>query len=230
MVCAVVAQDAVDAIMNGLTQQSYAIVPIPPEEPQLVVHNITSWVPYSPELVVDMTGLPVEEIRDRYGDTVLVRMGLNGPLELKRGGVEPSPAEVRETAAILRQATASGATPRPSGTPQDAQAADGGISGRQDLPASPTGLSDARADRMAEMVIEQDREATQWAERLHKAEAALQSAEQARARVVRHAVDLAGYRPVEADALAAVILGMDPRDCRPGAALKALEEQEWTHG
>lgn len=91
------------------------------------------------------------------------------------------------------------ASPRSSETPQNAQAGDGGISGRHDPSDTSTGLSDARADRMAEMVIEKDREATQWAERLHKAEAELETVRAALAEEREITTD---YRRVNAEALA----------------------------
>jgi hypothetical protein len=107
----------------------------------------------------------------------------------------------REVLALNKlRAALSGTAPQPSGTPQDAQTAGGGIS-RSDTPDASTGLSGAHAE---------------------EAEEALDSAQQALARVVQHAQNLAGYRPVEADALAAVILNLDPRHCPPGAALAAL--------
>ncbi|MEV4246990.1 hypothetical protein AB0J63_26700 [Streptosporangium canum] len=103
------------------------------------------------------------------------------------------------------RAVLSGTAPQPSETPQDTQTGDGGISGPSDLSGTSTALSDARAE---------------------EAEEDLDSAQQALARVVQHAHNLASYRPVEADALAAVILNLDPRDCRPGAALAALTEEK----
>lgn len=70
-------------------------------ERDIEVNFISRWGPYAPWQVAEMTGRPEAEIRDQYGDTVNVRMDLRGPQEFRRGGHEPSPAELRETRATI---------------------------------------------------------------------------------------------------------------------------------
>lgn len=53
--------------------------------------------------------------------------------------------------------------------------------------------------------------------------AALDSARQALTRITRLARALAEQDPALGDVIAAAVLGVDPRDCLPGAALALLE-------
>lgn len=53
------------------------------------------WVPYSAELAVDLLGWPVEQVRDVFGDTVLVRQTLTG-LEFGRPDPAPDSPETRD--------------------------------------------------------------------------------------------------------------------------------------
>jgi hypothetical protein len=73
-------------------------------EPELKVTFISQWRPYAAWQVADMTGRPIEEIRDLYGETVNVLTDLRGPLKFRRGGPKPSVAEVREARGILARA------------------------------------------------------------------------------------------------------------------------------
>lgn len=58
----------------------------------------------------------------------------------------------------------------------------------------------------------------------HEAEEALEAAQQALGRVVRLVSNLAAALPVTADDIAAAILGVDRRECRPGEPLALLNE------
>lgn len=53
------------------------------------------WTPYSPEQAVDLIGWPVEQVREVFGDTVLVRRWLSR-LEFGRPDPAPDSAEVRD--------------------------------------------------------------------------------------------------------------------------------------
>ncbi|RBQ21562.1 hypothetical protein DP939_02300 [Spongiactinospora rosea] len=70
-----------------------------PAEPELSARFLWHWRPMSPQEVCDMTGIPEDEIRRLYGDTVLVKWDLRGPQEFRWGGPGPSP-EIEETRAI----------------------------------------------------------------------------------------------------------------------------------
>jgi hypothetical protein len=52
------------------------------------------WVPYFAEMAVDLIGWPVEQVREVFGETVLVRQALNG-LEFGRPEPAPNSDEVR---------------------------------------------------------------------------------------------------------------------------------------
>jgi hypothetical protein len=54
-----------------------------------------AWVPYSAEMAVDLIGWPVEQVREVFGDTVLVRQTLGG-LEFGRPDPAPDSREVRD--------------------------------------------------------------------------------------------------------------------------------------
>lgn len=60
----------------------------------------STWTPYVPEAVVDLIGWPVEQVREVFGDTVLVRRWLS---RLEFGRPEPSPdsVEVRDEVAEI---------------------------------------------------------------------------------------------------------------------------------
>lgn len=51
------------------------------------------WVPYCAEMAVDLIGWPLDQVREVFGDTVLVRQALNG-LEFGRPEPAPDSAEV----------------------------------------------------------------------------------------------------------------------------------------
>lgn len=55
----------------------------------------STWTPYSPEQAVDLLGWPVEQVREVFGDTVLVRRWLSR-LEFGRPDPAPDSAEVRD--------------------------------------------------------------------------------------------------------------------------------------
>lgn len=60
------------------------------------------WIPYSPEIVCDWFGWTEEAVRDQFGDTVLVRLGLS-EIEFRPG--PPSPERMRaRVSEILRDA------------------------------------------------------------------------------------------------------------------------------
>jgi len=60
--------------------------------------------PYAAERAAEMLNLPLEWLRDRFGDTVLVCHNPECPVwVLKRGGTTPAPAEIQETRHIIRR-------------------------------------------------------------------------------------------------------------------------------
>lgn len=61
------------------------------------------WVPRSAETAVDLLGWPLKQVREVFGDTVLVRQTLNG-LEFGRPDPAPDSPETRaEVEEIIRQ-------------------------------------------------------------------------------------------------------------------------------
>lgn len=90
---------------------------LPVQSSKFHVQNMTSWLPYPAELAAEMTGRDETELRNLYGDTVMVRMGFGGPLELRWGGPGPNPADIEETRHIAREALNSKATPNESPAP-----------------------------------------------------------------------------------------------------------------
>lgn len=67
-----------------------------------------SWIPYSPELAVDYTGVPEDELRDRYGDTIWLRLRLDGGYEIK-----PTLSRHRQLAEVTRIIGAARLAPHP---------------------------------------------------------------------------------------------------------------------
>lgn len=62
-----------------------------------------AWVPYSAEMAVDLLGWPVRQVREVFGDTVLVRQTFSG-LEFGRPEPAPDSAEARdEVTEIIEQ-------------------------------------------------------------------------------------------------------------------------------
>lgn len=62
-----------------------------------------AWVPHSAELAVDLLGWPIEQVREVFGETVLVRQTFGG-LEFGRPDPAPDSDEVRaEVAEIIGQ-------------------------------------------------------------------------------------------------------------------------------
>jgi hypothetical protein len=94
--------------MNGWAKDEHAAVEdlaLVLGDQTITVKEYAYWVPYSPEFVAEWTGwtdLTAEQIREQFGDVVLVRQGLSG-VELRRG--RPDPAQVHaEVTAIIANA------------------------------------------------------------------------------------------------------------------------------
>lgn len=67
-----------------------------PKGDPLTAQMVTdAWVPYSAEMAVDLLGWPLKQVRDVFGQTVLVRPTLNG-LEFGRPDPAPDSDEVRD--------------------------------------------------------------------------------------------------------------------------------------
>lgn len=93
MVCATLTGNPGRRVMNGWSDGDSFTVKVMPDV----------WVPYSAELAVDLIGWPVEQVRDVFGETILVRQTFGG-LEFGRPDPAPDSDEVRaEVAEIIEQ-------------------------------------------------------------------------------------------------------------------------------
>lgn len=68
-----------------------------------------SWLPYSPELATDFTGVPADDLRDQYGDTIWVRLRMDGGYEIK-----PTLSRHRQLAEVTRIIGAARRAPLPA--------------------------------------------------------------------------------------------------------------------
>lgn len=59
------------------------------------------WLPYSPETVAEKLRRPVEEVRARFGDTVLVQFGI-GEVKLRRAAQDPAQVRAEVTDILAR--------------------------------------------------------------------------------------------------------------------------------